>query len=510
MARRSRVELFEQIRKVHERQGLSIHELARRFHTHRRMVRQALDSAVPPPRKPPPPRPSPALGPWTATIDGWLRDDLDAPKKQRHTARRIWERLVEECNADVAESTVRRYVGKARRELKRSLSEVTVPQHHPLGEESEVDFGDVSFYLRGVLVIGAMFVMRLSASGKGFHRIYPNKGQEAFLDGHVRAFEHFGGVPGRVRYDNLKPAVVRILKGRDRQEAERFIALRSHYGFDSFFCQPGVEGAHEKGGVEGEIGRFRRRRLVPVPRVDSIAELNELVEAGDAADDARRIFGRSLTVGEYFDLEAGALLALPGEPFDTALDLSCRVDTKSRLCVRQVHYSVPVRYVGRRLAVRLGAERVEVDDASQLVASHERGSAKGSEVLVLDHYLEVFKVKPGAFPAATALARARATGAFSAVHDAFFAEARRRLGDRDGTRALIDVLLAHRVLPAPALVAGMRRALSVGSVDPQVVIIEARKAATDTGAIAVPIGSDLARFERPVPVLSHYDDLLEA
>jgi hypothetical protein len=119
-------------------------------------------------------------------------------------------------------------------------------------------------------------------------------------------------------------------------------------------------------------------------------------------------------------------------------------------------------------------------------------------------------VKPGAFPAATALVRARASGAFSAVHDAFFAEARRRLGDREDTRALVEVLLSHRILPTDALVTGMRRALSVGSVDPQVVIIESRKATTGAGAIAVPIGADLLRFERHAPVLSHYDDLLEA
>ena len=152
-----------------------------------------------------------------------------------------------------------------------------------------------------------MFVLRLSASGRGFHRVYLNQAQQAFLDGHVRAFDHMGGVPGRIRYDNLKPAVVRVLKGRDRAESERFIAMRSHYGFDSFFCQPGVEGAHEKGGVEGEVGRFRRRHLVPVPHVDTMAELNELVAGGDAADDRRRIAGRAITVGEHFALEANAL-----------------------------------------------------------------------------------------------------------------------------------------------------------------------------------------------------------
>ena len=119
------------------------------------------------------------------------------------------------------------------------------------------------FWLDGVLTDGWMFVFRLSASGKGFHRVYLNQAQQAFLDGHVRALEHVGGVPGRIRYDNLKPAVARVLRGRDRAEAERFIALRSHYGFDSFFCQPGPDGAHEKGGVEGEVGRFRRRHLVP-------------------------------------------------------------------------------------------------------------------------------------------------------------------------------------------------------------------------------------------------------
>ena len=126
---------------------------------------------------------------------------------------------------------------KARRPV--ALAQVNVPQSHPAGEEAEVDFGQISFRLSGEQVIGRMFVMRLSASGKAFHRIYANEAQEVFIDGHVRAFEHFGGVPGRIRYDNLKPAVARVLKGRDRKETERFVAMRSHYGFDSFFCIPG-------------------------------------------------------------------------------------------------------------------------------------------------------------------------------------------------------------------------------------------------------------------------------
>ena len=304
------MKLYEQIRKAHEREGLSVRELARRFRVHRRDVRQALVSAVPPERKVVV-RAAPALDRWKPTIDGWLEADRTSPRKQRHTARRVWQRLVEEHGALVGESTVRRYVAEVRRRMEVPLVEVMVPQHHPLGEEAEVDFGTATVHLAGVAVDVSMFVMRLSASGRGYTRAYLNEAQEVFLDGHVRAFEHFGGVPKRIRYDNLKAAVVRVLKGRDRVESERFVALRSHYGFDSFFCQPGIKGSHEKGGVEGEVGRFRRRHLVPVPHVGSMAELNELLAVGIARDDERFIAHRRITVAEHFALEAGTLRALP-------------------------------------------------------------------------------------------------------------------------------------------------------------------------------------------------------
>lgn len=510
MAKRVKVELFEQIRRARRVEpGVSIRELARRFETHRRTVREALASAVPPPRKEVVRR-SPVLDGWKATIDGWLEADREAPRKQRHTARRVWQRLVDEHQAQVGESTVRRYVAEVRRRQPAVLVAVKVPQWHPLGAEAEVDFGQLAFWLDGVLTDGWMFVFRLSASGKGFHRVYLNQAQQAFLDGHVRALEHVGGVPGRIRYDNLKPAVARVLRGRDRAEAERFIALRSHYGFDSFFCQPGPEGAHEKGGVEGEVGRFRRRHLVPVPRVGSLVELNELVAAGDAADDRRRIDGRAITVGDHFALEALTLQPLPVEPFDTTLLLTPRVDAKSRVCVRQCFYSVPVRYVGRRVEVRLSADSVEVLDGSRSVAAHARLVAKGSESLVLDHYLEVLRLKPGALPGATALARARASGAFGVEHEQFWTLARRRLGDQAGTRALVEVLLTHRVLPDDAIRTALAACTRIGVVDPDVVIIEARRAAADRSAVIVPIGDGLARYDRPLPTIGHYDQLLEA
>lgn len=500
--------LYEQIRKAHEREQLSVRELARRFHVHRRDVRQALASPLPPARKKPD-RPAVVLDRWKPMIDGWLEADREAPRKQRHTARRVWQRLVEEHGAQVGESTVRRYVAEVRRRMEVPLVEVMVPQHHPLGEEAEVDFGSASVYLAGVLVEVSMFVMRLSASGRGYARAYLNECQEVFLDGHVQAFEHFGGVPKRIRYDNLKAAVERVLKGRDRIESDRFIALRSHYGFDSFFCQPGIKGSHEKGGVEGEVGRFRRRHLVPVPRVGSMAELNELLAMGMARDDERHIAQRRITVAEHFALETDTLRALPAEAFDVSVVAGHRVDRKSRVSVRGCLYSVPAAHVGKRLDVRVGAESIEVLDGATVVARHARG-LKGDEVLALDHYLEVLAIKTGAFPGATALARARAGGAFGPTHERFWAEARRRLGDRDGTRALIEVLLLHRSVGADALVAGMQRALTAGSIDPAVIAIEARRAAEPAVAPVVPIGEGLSRFDRPVPSIANYDDLLEA
>jgi Mu transposase, C-terminal domain len=384
---------------------------------------------------------------------------------------------------------------------------VAVPQTHLPGAEAEVDFGEFYATVAGVALKLWMFVMRLSHSGEAFHVAFTTQAQEAFLEGHVLALAHFGAVPGRIRYDDLKPAVIRVLRGRDRAESERFIALRSHYGFDGFFCIPGREGAHEKGGVEGEIGRFRRRHLVPVPKVASLAELNELIAAGDRADDDRVITGRPVTIAAAFAAELPHLTPLPHEPFDAARLLDARVDGRARVPIRQCYYSVPVRYAGRRVPVRLSATRVEVLDGPRVVARHERAAGKYIEVLALDHYLEVLKIKPGALPGATALAQAKACGAFTLTHQRYWDAARRERGDPAGTRALIEVLLAHRALPAAALITAMGKAIEAGTLDPQVVLIDARREAGGPLAPVIPIGA-LARYDRPAPTLSDYDDLL--
>jgi len=211
-----------------------------------------------------------------------------------------------------------------------------VPQAHEPGAEAEVDFADLWIDLAGVRTKCFLFTLRLSFSGKAVHRAYSTQGQEAFLEGHQQAFEIFGGTPGVPH--PLRQPQGRGLAGAVRSDPHRVSPLghvRSHYGFDSFYCHLGVEGAHEKGGVEGEGGRFRRNHLVPVPKVDAMAELNELIMGYDLADDHRRIDNRTLSVKEHFSFEQPLLRPLPTEVLETGLLLTPRVDRYGRVIARQ-------------------------------------------------------------------------------------------------------------------------------------------------------------------------------
>lgn len=484
---RARVEVFAAIRRDARVEGLSIRGLAARHGVHRRTVRAALEAAEPPERKIPV-RVASKLEAFKPLIDAMLLEDVTAPRKQRHTARRVLARLVDEHGLDdVSYSTIRDYVRYRRAEIDVEAGrhrEVFVPQDHAPGAEAEVDFGDVWVILDGVKTKCQLFVFRLSHSGKAVHRVYPSCGQEAFLEGHIEAFTTIGGIPTRhIRYDNLTSAIKSVLygKGRNRVENDRWTLFRSHYGFDAFYCQPGIDGAHEKGGVEGEVGRFRRNHLSPMPVVGSLAELNEKIRVWDEADDRRRISNRLRTVGADFLTEQPLLAPLPAEVFDPGLVLTPRVDRSSMITVRMAKYSVPSRFINRRVRVSLRASELAVFEGRTLIAVHPRVVASGGQSIDLDHYLEVLKTKPGALPGSTALARAREAGTFTAAHEAFWAAARKTDGDAAGTRELIDVLLLHRSMDAEDIIAGLTAALTVGAVTADVVAVEARMAAARRG-----------------------------
>ena len=324
-----------------------------------------------------------------------------------------------------------------------------------------------------------------------------------------------------------------MLFGRNRVESDRWVQFRSHMGFDAFYCIPGIDGAHEKGGVEGEVGRFRRNHLVPVPVVDSLAELNARLERADRADDHRRIENRVRTVGQDFAVEAPLLGPLPADTFDDGWWLTPRVARYSRVTVRQCHYSVPAKLIGRNVRVSLRASEVVILDGKREVARHPRQVRKGAQSLVLDHYLEVLVRKPGALPGATVLAQARQSGVFTAEHEAFWAAARAALGDAGGTRALVEVLLLHRHIAHGDVIAALAALVPVGATSADVVAVEARKIAAlrgderpdarrettndrvrvislterRLGAPAAVIAG-LPADERPMPRVDAYDELL--
>lgn len=427
---RSRVDVFIEIRRESRTEGLSVRALSKKHGVHRRTVRQALMSAEPPEKEIRRWR-SHKIDPFVDAIDDMLRTDLDAPRKQRHTVTRIWNRLIDEHDGAglVGYSTLCNYVAMRRPQIaeeagKTLVAQVFVPQSHQPGAQAEVDFAELYVDLPEGRTKCYMFTLRMSFSGKSVHRVFATQSQEAFLEGHIEAFKVLGGVPVRhIKYDNLKSAVTRVLFGnRDRIENERWILFRSHYGFDPFYCLPGVEGAHEKGGVEGEGGRFRRNHLVPVPVVTSLAELNAKLATIDQNDDQRRVNGQMQTIGEKFAVEQPLLHPLPQESFEPGLLLTPRVDRHARITVRNCHYSVPARFIGRKVRVRLRSNELIILDGRTQIAHHDRSTRKGAQVLDLDHYLEVLKIKPGALPGATALVQAREGGSFTSAHEAFWAK----------------------------------------------------------------------------------------
>lgn len=500
------MEQFEQIRRDRAREGLSIRELARRHGVHRRAVRQALESAIPPLKRAPESRPAPRLGPYRAIIDGWLEADRGAPRKQRHTARRVWQRLVEEHGAVVSERQVCRYVHAKRRELG-EVGEVFVPLVSDAGVEAEVDWGQAKVLLGGELVEVHLFEMRACFSGAEFVMAFRDETQQAFLEGHVRALEWHGGVFDVVRYDNLKSAVARVLRGRRRVESDRFVALRSHYRFESSFCLPGVQGAHEKGGVEGDIGRFRRRHLVPVPEVGSMEELNELLAEACRVDLARTIVGQSETVGQRRDRERRLLGALPAEPHPTWEEATPRVDSKALATVRTNRYSVPAALAGLRIRARIGAGEISFWHDGEQVARHERLHGQHLISAKLDHYLDLLARKPGALARSLALRQQRDRGDWPGCFDQLWTAIGERSGRQEAARQMVDVLILCREHGPEVVELAVRGALAAGAHDGRAVAVLANRSNRRQPA-ALEIDSKLAGVGHPPPEdLDQYDQL---
>ena len=502
---KANVELFETIRREYEFGVGTIQGVARTLGVHRRLVREALGSAVPAARKPPQ-RARPTLAPLVGFIDEILLADRKAPRKQRHTAHRIYTRIcAERPEGAVAEPTIRRYVRQRKLELGLLVRETFVPQSYDWGIEAQVDWYEAYADLDGERQKLQVFTMRSMASGGAFHVAYLHATQQAFLEAHELAFAYFGGVFQRLRYDNLGSAVKRVLRGSHREETQRFIGFRSHWRYAAAFCTPG-EG-HEKGGVEGEVGTFRRNHWVPIPQATDLSDLNAQLLTSCRADEARQIAGHAQAVGAGLASEREHLLPLAAEGFELSELSFPKVDTLGRVKVRTNAYSVPIK-AGTTVQVKLRAATVEVWHGGRCVTTHERCYGRHQDVLNLEHYLDVLERKPGALAGSTPLAQWRQLGRWPASYDTFWQHLMDRLGKQPGTKAMIELLQLGREQGQAALRTAIETALTLGVGDSAAVrhllaapqLARAQPARLDIGA--------LAAFERPLPTLGAYDQLL--
>ena len=479
--------------------------MAAKFGVHRRMVRQAIAGALPPPHRYSP-RVKPKLDGVMAFIDAVLDADRHAPRKQRHTARRIYRRILKEYpDAGVAESTVRNHVRERKRRMGLELRETFVPQSYGWGQEAQVDWYEAWADLGDERTKVQVFVMRSMASGAAFHRAYPHATQQAFLEAHELAFDYFGGVFRLLRYDNLASAVRKILRGHRREETVRFVAFRSHWRFAAEFCTPG-EG-HEKGGVEGEGGYFRRNHLVPVPSVADLDALNALLLAGCREDEARLLDGRTELVGTAMTTERDHLLPRAAEGFDLAEIVFPLVDKLGCVTVKTNRYSAPAR-AGTRVEARVHPLHVEVWHGGRRIARHERCHSRRQHVLDLEHYLDVLGHKPGAMAGSKPLAQWRAAGRWPACYDELWDRLLARHGKQNGTRAMVAVVALGREFGHDELRAAIATAVSLGACD----VAAVRYLLTEAGLRKTPpdpldVGA-LVRYDRPMPTTAEYDLLL--
>ena len=397
----------------------------------------------------------PVLGPYMGIIDRWLEGDRGQPKKQRHTARRIYNRLVEEYGFNGGESTVRRYVKMAKIKLGLEEAKVFVPCDPEAGIEAEVDWGTATAIIAGNKVRLKFFCMRSKYSGKHFVRFYPCERQQAFFDAHIHAFNFFGGVFPVIIYDNLRSAVQKVLRGRRRTEQESFRKFKSYYSFEARFCNS--NSAHEKGGVEGLVGFARRNYMVPVPEAESIEGLNEEVVKRSYAYGNHTISGRDRTVNELYEEEKKHLLDLPEVAYSN-VDLSNgRVDKYSTVIIDKNRYSVPTQYSGFRVKVIIGVDKVEIFNGNKKIATHERKFGKNKWCLKPEHYLDLILMRPMSFDSARPIKEWRKSWpeVFNTLLDRF----RREHGETKGIKEFISVLMLHKDYSCSEIEAAVELAL---------------------------------------------------
>jgi transposase len=388
------------IRKMYFEEGKSISEIARESGYDRKTVRKYLhkedwNRRLPKVKKVPT---FSKLEPYKADIDAWLNEDKRARRKQRHTAKRIYDRLVEKYKGDFNCSyrTVAGYVAIKKKEIFNDMK-CALPLEHIPGE-AQVDFGDADFYENGRLYSGKYLNLSFPYSNKGYTQLYKGENQESLFEGLRVIFEHIGGVPTRIWFDNASTIVTNVIKGGGRNLTEDFMRFMEHYRFEASFCN--VDAGHEKGNVETKVGYHRRNMLVPVPRFDSLTQFNKELLGLCEQDAGREHYRKDGTIEELYKADAAALLELPKVAFDTSKYITIKTNKYGKFVLNNgLHeYSTAPKYAGEYVLIRITAfDVIVLDENYREIVCHQRlyGNWKQQSMQWLP-YLNQLALRPGA------------------------------------------------------------------------------------------------------------------
>jgi len=445
------MEDYDRVRAMHFKEGLSQREISRRTGFHRDTIKKMIALSAPPgyQREKEPERP--VLGRFIPVIDAILESDKSpTPKKQRHTAKRIHDRLRDEYGYGGGYTQVREYVAVAK-ERKR---EAFVPLEFGPGE-AQVDWGESQVEQDGVRLKAHMFIMTLPFSNGRFVACFPRETLEFFLEGHTRAFEFFGGVPRRIVYDNLKAAVTKVGRGKQRDLNVTFEDFVRHYLFDPAFCN--VARGNEKGHVENSVNWARRNLFVPVPRVDDWGGFNEQLAERCRSQFFQVCRGHERTVGERLAEERASFFPIPASP---ARPKTLKTWSVSKLCLVRFDcndYSAPCRYAHHPVTVRADVGEVGIFFQDLQIAEHRRCHLREKAIYEAWHYLPLIETKPRALDYGAPMKHLELDDCFLVL--------RRRLEDgqehSEGTRAYIRVLRLLEDFSLAQLTTAVHRALDL-------------------------------------------------
>jgi len=448
------VEEREEIRRAYHVEGKKIREISRELGYSRQTIRKSIIAANGKKEAKKRERKAPVLGSYKARIEALYAESERQPRKQRYTGQTMYK-IVSEEGYTGSVSTLGHYLAGLRKEKRRP--KVYLPLAFDPGADAQVDWGEAVVVINGKQEKVQLFVMRLSYSRRIFMTAFPTQKQESFFEGHVEAFKHFGGVPHRLSFDNLKAAVQEILRGKKRKEQRRFVEFRSHYLFDSHFCTPGA--GHEKGGVEHGVGYVRRNYMTPLLQVSSYQELNERLRQSCLEDDKRQVEGQPTIIKAAWEEEQPCLRPLPADEMDYSRSLGVILNPYSQVVVETNRYSVPTDKGAKKLTVKLYPFRVEIyrPGEKEPLAVHPRSYGHKEDIFDPLHYLPLLEMRPGALAYAKPIREWRQT--WPEDYETLLSRLQARHPDGKGVREFIRILRLHQTHPADLIKLAVRQSL---------------------------------------------------